>query len=142
MKIIAWQNNPDIGWWLDNEPLKLYFGCSNTDVPNIDRGGIRSLSTGPNAFAISVSLDPGTAYSKINSNVMQKDRAVLHVRVPLRWFMSAFDSDLSGVRDKQRLLDKDMYEKFTRSDLDYYKGFQVRIRSNIPRRFVVGVSYR
>ncbi len=132
MKKIAWDRNPKINWWLENDPVRFYHNITLSNLPIVSKEGIKAATSGPEAGNVSLFLEPNSAIVK------KEDQAILIVDLPLRWMFSHMSRRMDG--EKNRLTNKDQYEKWTRTDHEYYKGSMLRIRNLVPRRFIVGFT--
>lgn len=150
-KKLSWDGNPKIGWWKDQDPLRLYHGTHKDNVDAISAEGFRT-STGWISFA----LEPNTAigYASMAGEggeidfrrkttprtVAMEDRRVFVLDVPLAFVLRNMDEKLGGnTRDViQNLQDKNKYETFSGKDHVYYRFTEIRLKS-VPRQYITGV---
>ncbi len=124
MKLIQWHNDPRIGFWINNNPVRLYYGILTDELSEVSTSGIRGRW-------ISLYLDP---YSVMQGDVM------MVVDIPTRWLMAHMDQRLGGntPEQKRRLLTQELYEKWGKSDHEYYAGARILVESLVPARYIVG----
>lgn len=161
MKLFPWNRNPNIGWWLDQEPIRLYHGTNIKNLPVIDRQGIKAPTSGSTAGWVSLAIEPYTSFGYASMSgaggetnfraakakpvyVPAEDRAILIIELPLRWMLQHMNKEMRGniERTKNKLIDKDQYEKWSRFDHEYYESTEVRIGNNVPRRFIIGYTIK
>jgi len=120
VKQLRSNRNPKIGFWLDNDPVRLYIGAQLEDLHDISNDGVRL----PNHRWVTTYLEP-------NSVVLD---------IPMKWLFPNMDQRFTGNResDKNKLLQKPLYYQWKRFDYEYYCGLKVKIMSVIPPRFVAG----
>lgn len=128
MKRLLWVRNPDIKFWIDNDPVRLYYGIDQLELLWIETNGIRNWKT----RWVPLSLEPNTAL-KITDNAL-----VVVIDLPTKWMMEHMDQRLGGNReaDKRRLLDRKLYSKWKRPDFEYYAGLQINIANFVPKRYI------
>lgn len=129
MKRILWNSYPTIGFWIENDPVRFYYGVDLTSIDNIAKRGI----VAPDHGWIELSIDPITA-------IEPTFEACLVVDLPTRWMMERMDQRLRGNPEylKSRLLNKDLYTKWTRLDIEYYASLQIHIANVVPSRYIIG----
>lgn len=151
---INWSVKP-IGWWRDQDPLRLYHGTNIINVPFIIEDGINRKD--PSTGMISMTPDPFTArgYAAMGSgggealfrkagmkvrSLPMEERAVFAFDVPMSWVLQNYDKELRGnlnqMRDK--MMNKHLYHAFNGTDLEYYSTSEIRFRKEIPPSFMVG----
>ena len=155
LKKIAWNKNPDIGWWEDQKILTLYHGTHIKNIPFIEKSGIDRPD--PETGMISMALEPNTAFGyasmsgiggeaefrKAGKKVVStppKERAVFVAEIPIDWVKKNYDNNLRGNLKKQKLhmQSKDEYEKFSGLDVLYYQMTELRFKKPIPSKFIKG----
>lgn len=131
MKRLPWIRNPDIKFWIDNDPVRLYYGIDQLELEWIETNGIRNWKS----RWVSLSLEPNTALLKNTDNAL-----VMVIDLPTKWMMEHMDQRLGGNRegDKRRLLDRELYNKWIRPDFEYYAGLQIYIANFVPERYITG----
>lgn len=124
MKKLRWQRNPQIGFWLDKDPIRLYYGADGLDLDQVYKQGIIGLQW------LDCYLDPYSPDSE----------TLLVIEVPMRWLYPHMDQRFGGNKEekRKRLLQKVLYIKWTRFDYLYYRDAKIRIAKAIPPRFILG----
>lgn len=127
MRKLRWENNPELGFWMDNDPVRFY--CGTPFSPDLI-GTIGLLSP----LWVTLCLDPYSALRRI------EDGYVLVLEIPAKWMMDHMDQRLgNNKKDVQdRLLGKDLYLKWGKSDFEYYNEAEIRIVKQVPPRYIVG----
>ncbi len=154
---VAWNNNPKIGWWLDNNPVRFYHGTNIKNLEGILDEGIYAPSSGPTSGWVSLALEPNTAFGYASMSggessfraagakahhVPAKERVVLILEIPQNYFLSKM-APARGNMDTQRnkLKDRELYDAWARSgktDQEYYQLTEIRLPDFVPSSFIVG----
>lgn len=123
MRSLLRERNPRIGWWIDNDPIRFYYGCDPYEVDYFSKIGIVAPWVG-------LSLEP----------VSLPNPAILVIELPTKWMMEQMDQRLQGHSEaqKSRLLVRDLYTKWTRFDHQYYTGLKIHIVKQVPARYIAG----
>lgn len=131
MRKFQWENDPKIGFWIENDPVRLYVGTPfSPDI--IAKTGI----VAPRKRWVSAMLDPYTAQSRVG------DGFVIILEVPLNWLFARMDQRLGDNTKKEidRLLIKEIYLKWTLPDSQYYANTEIRVANHIPARYIIGYT--
>lgn len=129
MRKLLWESNPKIGFWINNDPIKLYYGTPfNPDI--IAKIGIIA----PTKRWVSMNIDPYTAQEKIG------DGFVIVTEIPMNWLFPRMDQRLGDNTnaEKERLLRKELYDKWSREDWRYYLNTEIHVVNSVPSRYIVG----
>ena len=166
VKQLPWNGQPNIGWWLDHDPVTFYHG---THVKNLDLildKGLKAPSEGSTAGMISLAIEPNTAWGYASMtggetnfraagadavHVPKEDRVVFVFQIPQKFFLSIMAPARSLVGEmKDRLTDKQQYERWCENHKDkkgkYHPGFdqqyygltEIRIPDKVSNKFIVG----
>lgn len=149
---MPWNSSPDIGWWRDGDTLRVYHGTDMAHYESIAKTGLDRLDarTGMISFAI----EPFTARAfavmggearflgaGAKAKVVAADKRITLVFDLPRSFVDQYeDPDLGGndPQHKERLRDKAVYDEFEGSDQQYYQLCELRIKSKVPPKYLVG----
>ena len=163
---LSWDKNPDLGWWRENDPIKLYHGTHIRNVESFLNNGILLPKNPPDNRSpeISLALDPYTAFGyasmsgaggevgfrqagKKVTSTPTEERAIFVLLLRNQWILDNYDKGLGGNRDsgdiksRTHMLDKNEYIKWKeegKSDSSYYALCELRIKKNIPKEFIIG----
>ncbi len=149
---LPWNSTPDIGWWRDSDPIRLYHGTDLAHIDSFAKDGLNRPD--PRTKMFSFALEPFTARafavmggearflaSKAKSGVVPMDkRAVIVFDVPYDWIKSHEDPDLGGndKLHKDRLRDKALYDEWDDHDQQYYQLCELRVSAAVPPKFIKG----
>jgi hypothetical protein len=149
---IPWDSNPRIGWWQEQDPLRLYHGTNLKNLPGFAKTGlsIPDPRTGMYSFA----FEPFTARafavmggearflaSKSRTMIVpENQRAVVVFELPSQLVKKIMDNTLSGndLLHKERLLDKEKYEEWDSTDQQYYQLCELRVTKPVSSNYIVG----
>lgn len=153
IKKLKWNPIVDIGWWEDQDKVRLYHGTHISNVESVSKKGLDRKD--PDTGMISLALDPFTArgyasmhggetyFRKVGGKskiVPTSERAVFVFDVPTNWLKKHMDKKFGGnvgsARDK--LSNKSNYEKWTKSDTEYYQLTEFRVNVSVPVKFIIG----
>src|SRR5882757_6966250 len=136
MRRSKWSNDPKIGFWIDNDPIRLYYPTSILFIDEIDKNGI----TAPSDGWVSLYLDPYSALKSLN--MPGPGQVIVVCDITTKWMMDHMDQLLKGnsETDKNRLLSKETYLKWSRKDYEYYTDLVIHIANLIPRRYISGFT--
>lgn len=151
---VPWLGSPKVGWWRDRDPVRFYHGTQLKNVDQVLKEGLRAPTEGPTAGWVSLALDPNTAqgYASMGgesgfraagakaAHVPQEQRAVLVVDLPRAWMEAHMNREMRGNIDwtRDRLVDRGLYERWRRSDSEYYQLTEIRVPVIVPPRFLRG----
>ena len=148
--------NPDIGWWLDNNPIRFYHGTHKDNLDFITKNGILAPKEGSTAGWISLALDPNTAFGyaamsgmggetafrsagKKVKSTPPKERIVFIVELPKAMVLSSMAPERGAMQSTKNLLkDKSIYDKYTKSDQEYYALTEIRMPKKIDPKYIKG----
>jgi hypothetical protein len=156
-KKLPWIKNPEIGWWRDSDPLRVYHGTHKDNLESVLKNGLnqKDKDTGK----ISLALDPFTAFGyaamsggessfrKAGEKAVTtsiEDRVVVIFEIPMEWILEFYDETLSGNVGiaKVHLKDKEIYDKWNKTDKEYYAVTELRVKQVVPKKFIVGYSFK
>lgn len=154
---LAWNGNPQIGWWEDLDPVILYHGTHKNNKDEILKNGLTKADQ--ETGMISLTLDPNTAFGyasmyggeaefrKVGAkpkHVPKEDRIVFKLAIPKKWFLDNYDKNLSGnlQKEKERLTNKEKYLEWSKehkdNDQQYYALTEFRFKKHIPNKYING----
>ena len=152
IKEIPWDSNPIIGWWENNNPLRMYHGTDKMHLESFAKHGLNRPD--PRTGMYSLAFEPFTARAfavmggearflaaQSKALVVPEDRRVVVVfDLPKDWVEQYKDSDFHGndYEHKLRLKYHEVYEQFHSSDQQYYQLCELRVSNAIPTKFIVG----
>ena len=159
IKKIKWDPNPKIGWWEDKKNLLMFHGTHYTNLEKIFENGIFAPSSGPTANWVSMALDPYTSFAYASMSGGESsfraagakarttkafERAVIVCRFPISWVKENMNTELRGNMPDMRtkLSDKSEYEKWTKSDHEYYMATELRFPKKIDKKYIVGYMFK
>lgn len=148
MKQLRWNKNPDIGWWLDNDPITFYHGTHIDNLESIKKNGIISDDY------ISLALEPYTAHGyaammggeksftqagKKAKTVPPEERVVLVIKIPKDVVLKNMAPERGAMQStKGKLTDKSLYDIHKGNDHQYYQLTEIRMPKKIDSRYIVG----
>jgi hypothetical protein len=151
MKKFKWEPSPKIGWWKDRKSLILYHGTNYKNADSIFSNGISAPTSGHTANWVSLALEPNTAYGYASMSggettfrngkaihVPGYERVIIVLKIPLTDILSNMDKSLRGNLDKSILTDKEKYEKWKKSDQEYYAASELRFPKKVPKKYIYG----
>lgn len=140
-KVLGWAENPSIGWIADSNLMRFYYGTHQSKIKKVLRDGIYAADDG----YVLLAAEPYTAitHAHMRSPLKEsrifpnKDELVVFVvDVPKQYLLK---KHLVVENDKQsRFTNKKLYEKWGKSDVEYYALIDVLIPEYIPNRFIKG----
>lgn len=151
--------HPNIGWWLDSDPVTFYHGTHTNNLQGVLENGLYAPKEGPTANWISLALDPVTArgYASMGGgetsfrkaggkavHIPKEQRIVFVIQLPQSYFLPKM-ADARGHMDVQRskLKDKNLFLQFKEEhpnypDTKYYELTEIRLPGHISPKFIVG----
>jgi hypothetical protein len=157
---MKWNGYPTIGWWKDQKILVMYHGTHERNIKSMLSDGINRPD--PKTGMISMAFEPNTAFGYASmsgaggeadfrtvgakvTTTPAAERAVIVAKMPMRWILSNMDSNLSGNLKEQKahLQSKDMYDEHQKKyddDQSYYALCELRFKTHIPSKFLVGYT--
>lgn len=136
-KKLPWIKNPEIGWWKDSDPLRVYHGTHKDNLESVLKNGLNEKDK--DTAKISLSLDPFTALG-----TSAEDRVVVIIEIPMEWILQFYDETLSGnIRiAKVHMKDKEAYDKWSKTHKEYYANTVLRVKQAVPKKFIVGYTFK
>ncbi len=142
-RVVGWIDNPNIGWISDADPMRFYYGAPATKVKQILRDGIFASDDG--YVLLSAEPHSSLAYAKMRTplteDIMFSDEeqsVVFIVEFPRNYLAKRH---LLVENDKQsRFTNKELYEEWGKSDVEYYALIEVRVPEYIPVEFIKGYT--
>ncbi|CAL9979160.1 hypothetical protein VPHK469_0041 [Vibrio phage K469] len=146
--------DPKIGWWEDADPLTVYHGTNIRHIESVYKNGLDRKD--PDTGMISVALEPFTAkaYAAMSGaggeanfrtsgaavSTPTSERVVFTLEIPQSWIREHVDPNLGGnIGDAYKhMRSREAYEKFDRSDQQYYQFAELRLDAAVPASFIKG----
>lgn len=131
-KKIDWIDDPSVGWFLESNPCRLYVGVHEDDILDILENGIFADDDG----YIKCALEPYTAYfhaMPLTESVTDDKRAIVVVDLP-----QSFTVNNPIYTESDRVMNKDLYEHWGKSDVEYYALVDVFVPKHIPVNYIKG----
>ena len=131
-KKIDWAEDPTIGWFMDHDPLRVYYGASESDVANILENGIYADESG----YVKCALEPYTAHlhaMPLLETYDKDNRVVFVIDIPTNQSTSN-----PLYVEKGSATDKDLYESWGKSDVEFYALVDIKTPKHIPVNFIKG----
>ena len=157
---LPWNGYPTIGWWKDQKILVMYHGTHERNIKSMLSDGINRPD--PKTGMISMALEPNTAFGYASmsgaggeSNFRSvgtkpvttpaTERAIIVAKIPMSWILKNLDNNLGGNLREQmaRLESKDVYDEYQKKyddDQSYYALCELRFKTHIPSKFLVGYT--
>lgn len=154
IKKTSWTKMPMIGWWLDNDPITFYHGTHVRNLEFIEKNGIIAPTSGPTAGWVSLALEPNTAFGYASMSgaggesgfraagaspvaTPPSERIVFELLIPKSIVISRMAPERGAMQStKNRLKDKEEYENWTRSDVEYYALTEIRMPKKVAKKFI------
>lgn len=132
-KILEWEDNPSIGWFLDSDIMKFYYSASSNEVENILSEGIYAEDEFVKLYA-----EPYTAssFSRIKSKT--KDSVIFVIEMPQQYLIRKNYTLVIENDDNEQFSNKELYEKWDKSDVEYYALIEINVPNHIPLKFIKG----
>jgi hypothetical protein len=132
---LDWTNSPKIGWVLENNTFKLYYGTSQENLHTILKEGIQSEDDG----YVTCALEPHTAFAQARIKDRENSAVVViemsrSQREKMTRELKESISIVPGCTD----LTKDLYEEWAKSDVEFYALAEVFIPVCIPAECIKG----
>lgn len=153
-KKYAWKGNPKIGWWADRNTVIFYHGTHFSRLSDILKNGLSAPTSGPTANWVSLALEPNTAFGYASmggessfraagskaKHIPSNERVVLVLKIPMSVIKKNMEKEFRGnvpeTRDK--LTNKNRYDKFTGQDQEYYALTEIRFPKKIDPKWILG----
>ena len=158
VKMLEWNSYPKIGWWLEADTVKLYYGTHMKHVEEILENGLKSTSF------VSLALDPNAALGKASINsghtmtrpdgtliryVPMNERVVVVLEIPSSYIFSQLNSGLANKID-DKLVNKNFYDAWVENhlnrkkiysdvyDQEYYGASELHFPKSMSSKFITG----
>jgi hypothetical protein len=163
LKKIPYDKYPDIGWWLDQDPIRFYHGTHIKNTEWVEKNGLLAPESGSTAGWISLALEPNTAYGYASMSgaggetefraagakpvtTKGKDRVVFVVDLPRKLVQKKMAPERGAMQStKNRLKDKGEYEAWAetgKTDQEYYALTEIRMPDKIDPKYIKGYMQR
>ena len=131
-KKIDWESDPFIGWFMESNPFRVYYGAHIDEAANILENGIFADDGG----YIKCALEPYTAYYQampLTESYDNDKRVVFVIEIPAEYSTKnpVYTEDI-------RVTDKELYENWGKSDAEYYALAEVGIPKHISIGYIKG----
>ncbi len=138
-KQIDWRHNPKIGWIEQSDTVSLYYGTTESNLRKILREGIYA---GPHGYVL-CSVEPHTAlvHARMRALLFESDTPFSIEETPVVFavgFPSSFYSKMKIIEDPKQRMEKNIYESWGKSDVEYYALISVGIPNHIPVKYING----
>ena len=149
---LSWNSNATVGWWRNNDVLTVYHGTHVKNIESVLKNGLTVKD--PTTGMISLALEPSTSrgYAAMSGEynfrsagakakvVPIEDRVVFVLKIPMKWIEENLDPRLGGNigMAKDKLSNKDLYDKWARTDSEYYQLTELRVKKEVPAKFIKG----
>jgi len=141
-KILGWTNNPSIGWIADSELMRFYYGTNTMNIKKILTDGIYAEDDG----YVLLAAEPysALAHSQMRSSIVEgmmfddSNDIVIIVEFP-RNYLSKKHLLIENDR-MERFTDKELYENWGKSDVEYYALIEVKVPEYVPVEFIKGYT--
>lgn len=141
-RVIGWNNNPSIGWIAGSDLMHFYYGTDVTKVKQILRDGIYA---GDDGYVL-LAAEPysALAHSQMRSQLIEgmmfddNDDIIIVVEFPRNYLAKKHllvENDSAG-----RFTNKELYENWGKSDVEYYALIEVRVPEYVPVEFIKGYT--
>ena len=131
-KKIEWESDPSIGWFMESNPFRVYYGAPKDEVANILENGIFADDDG----YVKCALEPYTAHYQampLTESCENDKRVVFIVDIPTNYSIKN-----PVYTEDARVTDKELYENWGKSDAEYYALAEVCIPKHIPVTCIKG----
>ena len=136
-KKISWTSDPELGWFMESNPVRIFFGTTERKLASIFENGIYADQSG----YIRCALEPHTAYfhsmpltEKYNTN---DKRVVLVIDIP-----ASYSKKHPFYMESQEATDKDLYESWGKSDVEFYALMAEWLTHTLGERDPLGAKVR
>lgn len=153
-KKFKWNGTPTIGWWADRQSLIMYHGTHYSNLSGILSSGIYAPKSGPTANWVSMALEPNTAFGYASMGgesgfraagakavtVPPSERVVLVAKFPISFVEKHMEKDYRGnvAYTRNRLIDKNEYDNWKKSDQEYYALTEIRFPKVVEPKYLIG----
>lgn len=130
VKKLDWVQDPDIGWFLESNPCRVYYGAHQDDVADIMENGIFADDDG----YVKCAIEPHTAHfhaTPLTESVENDKRVVFVIDIPQEFSKA---NPLYTEFDKE----KNLYESWGKSDAEFYALTDISVPKHIPVKYIKG----
>ena len=131
-KKLEWTDDPSIGWFLESNPCRLYIGANEDNISDILENGIFADDDG----YIKCALEPHTAHFNampLTESVSDDKRVIVVVDLP-----QGFTTKNPIYTENNKVTNKELYEGWGKSDVEYYALVEVFVPKYIPVNYIKG----
>jgi hypothetical protein len=128
-KKMAWVSDPSIGWFMNADPVRLYYGAPTSQLKSIFENGIYANDAG----YVVCALDPYTANYHVPLTENEDRRAIVVIDIP-----SSYTKNRPFYIESKKITDKDLYESWGKSDVEFYALADVEVPLHIPNKYIKG----
>lgn len=134
---LNWDGRPKIGCLVESKLVRLYYGASLKTVKRIFKEGIYAKDDG----YVLCAAEPNTALlhsiirilgESTNPSfiISRNEKVVFVIDVPRKYIKEAIS--------EEKFFDKELYESWGKSDVEYYALVDVKIKNHIPVNWIKG----
>lgn len=134
---LKWNNRPDIGWLIESDTIRLYYGTDIRNTKKIFKEGIYANTDGyvlcaaePNTAQLHSVIRILSESKQTDHSISNNQKAIFIVDVPKKY--------TNQINSEARLYDKELYESWGKSDIEYYALVDVKIKNHIPVDWIKG----
>ena len=154
IKTKPFDKNPNIGWWLDNDPIRFYHGTHIRNIEFVEKNGLIAPTEGSTAGWISLALEPNTAHGYASMSgaggetafrdagtkakiTDKKERVVFVIELPRKMVLAKMAKERGAMQStKTKLTNKEEYESFEGQDQLYYALTEIRMPDKIEPKYI------
>ncbi len=137
-KKMKWEDDPKIGWFMESDPITLYYGTQQNNIDAILEQGILADSSG----YVTCAIEPYTAFSQgslLTESISKQKRVVFVIEMPLEF---SKNNPIVVENGYEKLENGELYEEWGKSDVEYYALIEAKISKLIPVNFIKGYMVR
>lgn len=151
-----WNGNPEIGWWLDKDPVTFYHGTHFRNLEWVTQHGLVAPNEGSTAGWVSLAIEPNTAFGYASMSgaggetnfraaghkpvhTPPEDRIVFVLRIPQNEFLPIMAPMRGNVKEYvDKLTNRDRYDEFKGTDAEYYLLTEIRLPHKVSVKYIKG----
>lgn len=137
-KKLKWETDPTIGWFMESNPITLYYGTQQNNISAILEQGILADNSG----YVTCAIEPYTAFSQgllLTESIATQKRVVFVIEMPLEFSKK---NPIVVEDGYEKLENSKLYEEWGKSDAEYYALIEAKISKLIPVNFIKGYMVR
>lgn len=165
IKKMPFQRLPKIGWWEDNDPIRVYHGTHIHNIEWIEKNGIMAPTTGYTAGVVSLALEPNTSWGYAAMSGMGgesgggvkakkgtvgfRDAGATAVRTPdlervvfvidfPKSYLMRHIAPINYESSQKKLTDRSLFDAWKRSDQEYYAITELKFLKTVELRYIKG----